>query len=165
MTSVSTEALHKYLWSNYCILELFCALRIQSRIRQYLRNIQFPKKLQFMWLDLHQPPVVPGIFLVHSRYMGVCVLSCLSHVWLFVTLWTAAPPGSSVHGILQTRILEWVAMPSSRASSPPRDWTHVFYIPALAGGFFTTSASCKAHMLNAFCDRNHELSTSSRCSK
>ena len=32
-----------------------------------------------------------------------------------------SPPGSSVHGILQARILEWVAMPSSRGSSLPRD--------------------------------------------
>ena len=32
-----------------------------------------------------------------------------------------SPPGSSVHRILQTRILEWVAMPSSRGSSPLRD--------------------------------------------
>ena len=36
-----------------------------------------------------------------------------------------SPPGSSVHGILQARILEWVAMPSSRGSSPPRDGTHI----------------------------------------
>ena len=37
-----------------------------------------------------------------------------------------SPPGSSVHGILQTRILEWAAMPSSsRGSSQPRDQTHV----------------------------------------
>ena len=35
------------------------------------------------------------------------------------------PQGSCVHGILQTRILEWVAMPSSRRSSRPRDCTHV----------------------------------------
>ena len=33
-------------------------------------------------------------------------------------------PGSSVHGILQARILEWVAMPFSRGSSQPRDWIH-----------------------------------------
>ena len=32
-----------------------------------------------------------------------------------------SPPGSSVHGILQARILEWVAMPSSRGSFQPRD--------------------------------------------
>ena len=34
-----------------------------------------------------------------------------------------SPPGSSVHGILQARIVEWVAMLSSRGSSPPRDQT------------------------------------------
>jgi len=43
-------------------------------------------------------------------------------------------PGFSVHGILQARILEWVAMPSSRGSSQPRDGTQVSHI---AGGFFT----------------------------
>ena len=44
------------------------------------------------------------------------------------------PPGSSVPGVLQARTLEWVAMPSSRGSSWPRDWTQVFHI---TGGFFT----------------------------
>ena len=39
-----------------------------------------------------------------------------------------SPPGSSVHGILQVKILEWVAMSSSRGSSPPRDWTQVYCI-------------------------------------
>ena len=43
-------------------------------------------------------------------------------------------PGFSVHGILQARILEWVAMPSSRGSSQPWDRTQVSY---MAGGFFT----------------------------
>ena len=36
-----------------------------------------------------------------------------------------SPPGFSVHGIFQTRILEWAAMPSFRGSSWPREWTHV----------------------------------------
>ena len=49
------------------------------------------------------------------------VLSHFSGVRLFVTLWTAARqapvPGSSVHGLLQARALEWVVMPSSRGSS------------------------------------------------
>ena len=36
-----------------------------------------------------------------------------------------SPPGSSIHGILQARILEWVAMPSSRGSSQSSDQTHV----------------------------------------
>ena len=45
-----------------------------------------------------------------------------------------SPPGSPVHGIFQVRILEWVAMPSSRGSSQPRDRTH---ISCIAGRFFT----------------------------
>ena len=36
-----------------------------------------------------------------------------------------SPPGSSLHGILQARILEWIAISFSRASSQPRDWTGV----------------------------------------
>ena len=49
-----------------------------------------------------------------------------------------SPPGSSVHGIFLARILEWVAMPSSRGSSRPRDWTHVSYISYTVSKFFTT---------------------------
>jgi len=37
-----------------------------------------------------------------------------------------SPPVSSIHGILQARIFEWVAISSSSRSSWPRDWTHVF---------------------------------------
>ena len=43
-------------------------------------------------------------------------------------------PGSSVHGISQARILEWVAIPFFRGSSRPRDQARVFCI---VGGFFT----------------------------
>ena len=45
-----------------------------------------------------------------------------------------SPPGSSVREILQTRILDWVAVPFSRGSSSPRNWTRV---SCLAGRFFT----------------------------
>ena len=55
-----------------------------------------------------------------------------------------SPPGSSVPEILQARILEWVAMPSSRGSSQARDCICVSCLPALAGGFFITSATWKA---------------------
>ena len=48
------------------------------------------------------------------------------------------PPGSPVHGILQARILEWVAISSSRGSSRPRDWAHVSHVSFTAGKFFTT---------------------------
>ena len=48
----------------------------------------------------------------------------LIHVWLFCDPMDCGPPGSSVHGILQARTLEWVAIPFSRGSSWPRDQTH-----------------------------------------
>ena len=53
-------------------------------------------------------------------------------------------PGSSVHGILQAKILEWVAISPSRGSSLPWDQTCISYISALAGGFFTTGSAWKA---------------------
>ena len=60
----------------------------------------------------------------------------------------ASPPGSSVHGILQARILQWVAMSSSRGSSHPRDQTCISYFsPALAGRFFITRATWEAHSI------------------
>ena len=40
-------------------------------------------------------------------------------------------PGSSVHGILRARILEWVTMPSSRGSCWPRFWTHISYVSCI----------------------------------
>ena len=52
-----------------------------------------------------------------------------------------SPPGSSVRGILQARILEWVAISFSRRSSPPRDWSCV---SCIAGRFFIVWADRKA---------------------
>ena len=49
-----------------------------------------------------------------------------------------SPPGSSVHGIFQARVLEWAAMPSSRGSSRLRDRTCVSCVSCIAGGFFAT---------------------------
>ena len=52
------------------------------------------------------------------------------------------PHDYTIHGILQARILEWVAFPSTRGSSQPRDWTQVSHI---AGGFFSSWAAGEAH--------------------
>ena len=52
-----------------------------------------------------------------------------------------SPPGSSVHGILQERILEWVTMPFSWGSPQLRVRTRSQVSPALAGEFFTAGAT------------------------
>ena len=64
--------------------------------------------------------------------MCVCLVTQLCP-----TLWDpmdCSPSVFSIHGDSPSRILEWVAMPSSRESSQPRDWTQV---SCIAGGFFT----------------------------
>ena len=77
-----------------------------------------------------------------------CLLSHFSCVWLFVTPWTVCSlPGSSVHGILQSRILEWVATPSSRGFSRLGDWTCV---SCTAGGFCTIESPGKPKDIYTF---------------
>ena len=80
--------------------------------------------------------------------MCVCVLDTQLHLTLCKPMdWS--PPGSSVHGILQTRMLEWVASPFSRGSSRPKAGTAPLMSLALAGGFFTTGATWEAPSLMA----------------
>ena len=74
-----------------------------------------------------------------SFSVGVCMcVSChFSRVQLCGSV-DCSLPGFSVHGILQARILEWFAMPSSRASSQPRDQTLVssIYLYSQTGSFY-----------------------------
>ena len=78
------------------------------------------------------------------------------HVQLFATSWTICSlPGSSVHGILQARILEWVVIPFSRGPSPPRDQT---WVSCIAGRFFLyclkfrwSSLSIQRQVQNGMC--------------
>ena len=59
----------------------------------------------------------------------------VTHLCLtFYDLMDCSLPGSSVHGILQARILEWVAIPFSRGSSQPKDQA---WVSCIAGRFFT----------------------------
>ena len=53
-----------------------------------------------------------------------------------------SPPGSSIHGIFQARVLEWVAISFSKGSSWPRDWT---WVSPIAGRCFTIWATREAH--------------------
>ena len=69
--------------------------------------------------------------------MRLVIQSCLS----FCDPMDYSPPDSSVHGILQARILELVAIPFSRGSSWPRDQT---WVSCTAGGFFTIWATKEA---------------------
>ena len=71
----------------------------------------------------------------------VCCPESLSRVPLFAIPWTVAHQAPLSMEVLQTRVLEWVDMPSFRGSSQPRDQTRVSLI---AGRFFTVWATSKA---------------------
>ena len=58
-------------------------------------------------------------------------------------------PGSSVHGIFQARTLGWIAMPSSRESSQPRDWTQVSYVSCIGRQVLYHTANWEA--INNIC--------------
>ena len=76
--------------------------------------------------------------------MAFCVLyaKSLQFCLIFLNPMDCGPPGSSVHGILQTRILEWVAIPFPGGSSQPRDQTHVSCASALAAAAAKSLQSC-----------------------
>ena len=63
-----------------------------------------------------------NLFCVHNKLLQLCLTLC--------DLMDCSLPGSSVHGILQARILEWIVMPSSRATSWPRNRTSISCIGA-----------------------------------
>ena len=88
--------------------------------------------LLFLFLNQHGRPCM-------QVHMLLQLLSRFSCVWLCSPL-DCNPPGSSVHGILQARILEWVAMPSSRGPFPLRDRA---LVSCIVGRFFTTEAARK----------------------
>ena len=75
------------------------------------------------------------------RYTISFLYACVfSPVWLFLALW---PVGFSAHGIFQARILEWIAVSSSRASLPSRDWSRGSCSSCTGSGFFTTESPGK----------------------
>ena len=83
-------------------------------------------------------------YVLYQTSCGKLLQSCLT---LYDTM-NCSMQGSSVHGFLQARILEWVAMPSSRGSYRPRDWIHVSSVSCIGRQVLTTSATWEAD--NAF---------------
>ena len=130
-----TERLNKPGCSDHGIL--------QARILEWVAMPSFRRSSQ----PRDEPPIssvscTGRHVLYHWHHLGspttcVCAQLCLT----LCNPMDCSPAGSSVHGILSARILEWVAMPSSRGSSRPRDQTCISYVSCIAGRFFTTSTT------------------------
>ena len=97
--------------------------------------------IKFILNILPLPKLYENIYLWHICSCMLCCTESLSCVWLFATPWTEACQAALSKGILQARILECVAMPSSRGSSQPRGRTQVSHI---AGTFFIIWATREA---------------------
>ena len=117
--------------SGFCVITGWCSL---SQARTWWRDVG----RQHMWpsdLGHGSGSVVMGVEL----YVLV-TQSCLT----LCDPMDYSPPGSSVYGILRARIPEWVAMPFSRVSSRPRDWT---WVSSTVGRVFTIWATWEARKL------------------
>ena len=125
------------LWGNQCVQRL--------KIRVFwLGKFSKPRLLAVVpFPDIKQGNVTWRLlFNFYSLHHAcVCVQSLKSCLTLCNPI-DCSLPGSSVYGILQARILEWVAVPSSTGSSQPRDQTWVSFI---AGKFFTSEPPGKSN--------------------
>ena len=106
----------------------------------YIRDIQLKfvysqnKELSCSWIitDLCFHDLRSTVKNLCTLLLHACMLSHFNHVQLFVNLWTIYNlSGSSVHGILQARILNWIAVPSSRGSSQHKDQSSVPHVSSI----------------------------------
>ena len=116
-----------------------------SLFKNLCLTYSWPKKPYLGWyLNIGGNVIIHVSLLVPQAKLSGSSLHCVCHSDMFNFLWA---PGSSVHGILRARILEWGATPFSRGSSQPRDQTH---ISCIAGRFFIIWATKEAHSLHYF---------------
>ena len=100
--------------------------------------------IEFLWRG--NTKVQKKVFNI-TNHLCVCVCTHNQSSLTLRNLMDCSPPGSSVHGIFQARILEWIAFSFCRGSSWLRDRTHVSCISCTAGRFFTTAPPGKPEEL------------------
>ena len=130
----SAVSLWKLMIQTNCLLSLKLFSLDSPHVWQFLIRLSLNHKFSFEAFIF-----VPFLKYVYSSLdMFMCVCESLRHVQLSVTPWTVA---------LQARIVEWVAVSSSRGSSWPMDWTHV---SCIASRFFTIWATREAWLCFKF---------------
>ena len=135
----------KKRWFLSCITKLPCAVLSCSVMSDSLSTHELQACQAPPSMGILQERILKWVAMPSSRGSSQPKNQTqVSHIaGRFFTIWATREfwlPGSSVHGILQARILEWVAIPFSRGSSQPRDWTQVSWI---AGDFFIIWATRK----------------------
>ena len=100
---------------------------LKLKISRFLKSFHSLKKKKKLNTNQHPKTV---ILCKYDEYYACVNAKLLQSCLTLCDPMDCSPPGSSVHGILQAIILEWVAMPSSRESSRPRDQTYI-YVPCI----------------------------------
>ena len=124
----------------FSFVSVFSASHPQHTARQQTQPQKFTK-LFYLFLFFVQQNLLVDVAnnLIHAKFNFVCV--CVLVAQSCPTLcdpMDCSPPGSSVHGVLQARILGWVAIPVSKGSSP---LGHRVWVSCIAGIFFTLWAA------------------------
>ena len=127
-------------WSAACQASLFFTVSLSLLKFMAIESVMPSNHLIFCHLLLLLPLIFPSIPWKTEWSVSHSVVSDSLQAH------DCSPPGSSVRGILQTRVLEWVVIVSSRVSSWTRDWTWVSWI---SGRFFTIWATREAWFLDA----------------
>ena len=156
---INFEMLPATIFSNIAFdhFLLSLSLELQAQVLLLVRLLLFPLSCSFSFrfnthLSLHVSLRICEFWSLSSLIISLfphLLLYSLSSKLLELCLTLCDPmdcslPDSSVYGILQARILEWVAMPSSRGLPHPGIKPMSPMSLALAGGFFTTSATWEA---------------------
>ena len=129
-------------WERYCtIFCLFVLFLIGGKLLCNVWWFLLYNNTNQPWLYIYHlllnltPLPHPALFSLNSFMLSRQGYMCAKLLQLCLTLWDpldCSPPGSFVHGILQARILEWVAISYARGSSRPSDWTHISFISCIS---------------------------------
>ena len=149
----SLNIVHVFI-PEFCIFSLFFFFKLWKYDNTFTEPGKYRTKLQIVQLHIAMIfwDFLVGILILNSQKLTewisrkvegyACVQAKLLQSYLTpCDPMDCSPPGSSVHGILQARILEWVAMPASRASSQSRDRTWVSFVSYNGCRVFVTQAT------------------------
>ena len=134
----SSSSLTTTLWEKYYLVYFkMSVLRFPEFLKTALNHMASKGWPPYTYtLSSLQPSLLNHYPILKMSVARLCLTLCDSM--------DCSPPGFSVQGILQARILEWVAVPSSRESSQPRAW---FQVSHLASGFFTVWVTREAQLV------------------
>ena len=149
-----------YYWvTNTFSFLLSAAKETPLKMEIFLKNVNVSyKSITSAWFSEFSPCLLflrrwAALNIIPMTHFGGKVCSPAIHLLSMCVLVTRLP-GSSVHGILQARILEWVAIPFSRRSYWPRDWTQISHI---AGRFLLSEPPGKPQYIMPLYSKKLEL--------